>query len=171
MSARRAKRYWLVKSEPDVYSIDDLQRDGHTMWDGVRNYQARNLMRDDMQVGDGVLFYHSRVKPMCVAGTAKVTRAGYPDPTQFDPKSKYFDPKSSPEAPRWQLVDVRAIAPVGRFVSLKELREDPLLEDLELLRRGNRLSVQGVEETQWTHILDLAEVQLAAPQSERRKRP
>ena len=165
--------YWLLKSEPHVFSFDDLWSapGRRTPWDGIRNYQARNRMRDDMRVGDGVLYYHSSCPEPGVAGLAEVASEPYPDPTQFEPDSKYFDPKSTRENPRWQLVDVRATARVGRFVALKELREDPRLEGLELLRRGNRLSVQAVSRQQWTHILELAQVPAPSGQGGRRKRP
>ena len=151
--SKRATRYWLMKSEPDVYSFDDLRRDKTTPWDGVRNYQARNLMRDEMEVGDGVLFYHSNAKPPGVAGVAKVCRKAYPDPTQFDAKSKYHDPKSSPEDPRWMLVDIRAVKPLKRFVSLDELKGEPRLKDMGVIRRGNRLSVQPVTAAEWKRVL------------------
>jgi predicted RNA-binding protein with PUA-like domain len=138
-------RAWLVKSEPDVFGFEDLWRapERTTPWDGVRNYQARNYMRDAMRVGDVVLFYHSNATPPGVVGLAEVASAPYPDPSQFDPASPYFDPASTHEAPRWVLVDVRAVAPLPRLVPLDELRGDPVLAalDLPLLRRGNRLSV------------------------------
>ncbi len=138
-------RAWLVKSEPDAFGFDDLWRAPQrtTVWDGVRNYQARNFMRDDMRVGDVVLFYHSNATPPGVVGLAEVASAPYPDPSQFDPASPYFDPTSTREAPRWVSVDIRAVAPLPRLVPLDELREDPRLAalDLPLVRRGNRLSV------------------------------
>jgi len=141
-------RAWLVKSEPDVFSFDDLMRapGRTTRWDGVRNFQARNFMRDDMRVGDVVLFYHSNAAPPGVAGLAEVASEPYPDPTQFDPDSSYHDPSSERSAPRWWLVDVRAIAPLPRLVTLAELRADPVLAglDLPLLRRANRLSVMPI---------------------------
>jgi len=137
-------RYWLMKSEPDAYGIDDLERDGVGEWDGVRNYQARNFMRDDMRVGDQVLFYHSNAKPSGVAGLAEVTREGYPDFTSWDPDSKYYDPKSTPELPRWFMVDLRFVRRFPRLVPLAELREIDALADMPLLNRS-RLSVQPVE--------------------------
>lgn len=149
-------RHWLFKSEPDTYSIDDLQRDGRTMWDGIRNYTARNFMRDDMQIGDPVLFYHSSSKPPGVAGLARVASQPYADPTQFDPDSRYFDPKATPDAPRWQLVD---IAFVGRFdtqLPLADLKADPALDGMELTRKGSRLSIQPVSAEHYAHILGLA---------------
>ncbi len=142
------RRAWLVKSEPDVFGFDDLWRapERTTPWEGVRNYQARNYMRDEMRVGDVVVFYHSNATPPGVAGLAEVASAPYLDPSQFDPTSPYHDPKSTPEAPRWMLVDVRAVAALPRFIALDELRADPQLAalDLPLLRRGNRLSVMPV---------------------------
>ena len=136
--------YWLMKSEPHVYSWDDLNDDGETHWDGVRNYQARNIMRDDMALGDLVFFYHSNCKPPHVAGVARVCREGYPDFTAHDPGSKYFDAKSSPEKPRWIMVDIEPVAPIEPIVTLAELRGNPTLEGMPLLRRGQRLSVQPV---------------------------
>ena len=135
--------HWLMKSEPHVYSWDNLNDDGSTHWDGVRNYQARNIMRDQMAIGDLVLFYHSNCKPPHVAGVAKVSKEGYPDFTAQDPNSKYFDEKAPPENPRWIMVDIEAIKgmqPVG----LPELRANPSLEGMPLLQRGQRLSVQPV---------------------------
>ncbi len=149
-----AKRYWLFKSEPSVYSIDDLRddKDSTTHWDGVRNYTARNLLRDEIQKGDGVLFYHSSCAEPGAVGVATVTRAGYPDPTQFDPKAKYHDPKSKPDNPRWFVVDVTFDKAFKNPVTLKAMRETPGLEDMALLRRGNRLSVQPVTPAEWKII-------------------
>ncbi len=149
-------RHWLFKSEPDVYGIDDLARDGTTYWDGVRNYQARNLIRDEMQVGDRVLYYHSRVKPLGVVGIAEITRAGYPDPTQFEAGTKYFDPKATPERPRWFVVDVRFVEKFPRVVTRDELKADPALDGMMVIRRGARLSVQPVSPEHYAHIVDLA---------------
>jgi predicted RNA-binding protein with PUA-like domain len=141
-----AKRYWLVKSEPDVFSIDDLENAEKqtTMWEGVRNYQARNLMRDEMKKGDLVIFYHSNAKPPGAAGTATVTREAYPDPYQFDARSKYFDPASKEDDPRWFLVDVTFRSKFARLVSLDEIKAHPALGDMVLVKRS-RLSVQPVE--------------------------
>lgn len=139
-----AKRYWLMKSEPNTYSIDDLARDGRTTWEGVRNYQARNFMRDDMRVGDEVLFYHSSAKPPGVAGLARVVREGYPDPTARDPSSDYYDPKASDEDPRWFMVDIEFVEKLPRFIPLAELNETAGLEEM-LVNRKSRLSVQPVE--------------------------
>ena len=137
--------HWLMKSEPHAYSWEQLVEDGSTHWDGVRNYQARNLMRDDMSVGDLVLFYHSNCKPPHIAGVARVSKEAYPDFTAQDPSSKYFDPKATAENPRWVMVDIEAVSKLGP-VSLPELRANPSLEDMPLLRRGQRLSVQPVSE-------------------------
>jgi len=136
--------FWLMKSEPHVYPWEQLMEDGETHWDGVRNYQARNIMRDDMKIGDLVLFYHSNCKPPHVAGVARVCREAYPDFTALDPKSKYFDPKSSPDNPRWVMVDIEALQGLPEIVSLGEMRENAGLEGMSLLQRGQRLSVQPV---------------------------
>lgn len=140
---RMAKRYWLMKSEEEVYSIRDLERDGNTHWEGVRNYEARNLMRDQMKVGDGVLFYHSNAKPPGVAGLARVARTGYPDHFAFEKKNKYFDPKSDPENPRWIMVDVAFVEAFNEVLSLEEIRATPELGEMALVKRA-RLSVQPV---------------------------
>ena len=150
-------RTWLMKSEPDVYSYEDLEREGRTLWDGIRNYQARNFMRDEMRVGDRVLFYHSNCEPPGVAGIAQVASEPYPDPTQFDPKSKYFDEKSSEENPRWMLVDVTPVRALPRLVSLAEMREEARLADLPLLRKGNRLSIMPVENADADRIIAMAD--------------
>lgn len=150
-----ATRYWLMKSEPNVFSFDDLHRAAKqtTAWDGVRNYQARNLLRDEMQVGDGVLFYHSRVEPMAVVGLAKVVRTGYPDPTQFNAKHKYFDGDSNPDKPRWYVVDIQYHKAFKRPVTLQAMRGMAGLEDMVLLRKGSRLSVQPVAASEWKIIV------------------
>jgi predicted RNA-binding protein with PUA-like domain len=147
--------YWLMKSEPDAFSIDDLARVGTEPWSGVRNYQARNFMRDGMAVGDGVLFYHSSCAEPGVVGVAEVASPAYPDPTQFDRKSPYFDPKATREEPRWMLVDVRFVRKLKRTITLAELREAPRLEGLGLLQRGSRLSVMPVTRGQWSALLAL----------------
>jgi predicted RNA-binding protein with PUA-like domain len=149
--------YWLMKSEPDVYSIDDLERDGREMWDSIRNYQARNMMRDDMRIGDKVFFYHSNCKEPAVVGVSTVASKPYPDPTQFDPESKYFDPKSDQENPRWMLVDVEFVSKLKRPVTLAEIKANPELEDMILTRRGNRLSIMPVDKKHWDTILRLAQ--------------
>ena len=148
-------KYWLMKSEPDTFSIDDLKRKKHEAWDGVRNYQARTFMRDEMRVGDGVFFYHSNCAEPGIAGIAEVASDAYPDPTQFDPKSKYFDPASSRDNPRWMLVDVKYVKKLKRVVTLDELKQHPKLEGMTLLRKGNRLSVMPVDAAEWKYILGL----------------
>ena len=152
-----AVRYWLFKSEPEVFSIDHLARAPKqtTFWNGVRNYQARNLLRDDVQTGDGVLFYHSNADPPAAAGIAEVSRGGYPDKTQFDPKSEYYDPNATPDAPRWYMVDIRFTEKFVRPVPLDELRGVAALRDMVLLRRGSRLSVQPVTPDEWKTIVAL----------------
>jgi len=149
-----AKRYWLMKSEPDVYSVNDLERDGSTQWDGVRNYKARNNMRS-MAVGDEVLFYHSNANPPGVVGLARVCRQAYPDPSQFDPASKYFDPKSAEDDPRWDMVDVEFVAKAGRTVTLPEIKAEAALSEMELVRYG-RLSVQAVTKSEFERVKRMA---------------
>lgn len=152
---REAPHYWLMKSEPSEVSVDDaLAAPGATVpWTGVRNYQARNFMRDGMRVGDGVLFYHSSCAEPGIVGLARVASTAYPDPTQFDPASPYFDPKATPEAPRWQLVDVQVLNKT-RNLTLAELRASADLQDLVLLKKGSRLSITPVEPKHWRVILD-----------------
>lgn len=149
------RRFWLFKSEPEVFSFDDLvrARGGRTAWDGVRNYQARNFLRDDVRVGDGVLFYHSNAEPPAVAGTAVVVGAGRPDPTQFDPGSDHHDPGADPASPRWFLVDLAADERFPVPVDLPRLKGEKGLEGMELLRRGSRLSIQPVTPAQWKIVL------------------
>jgi len=148
--------YWLMKSEPDVFGIADLERVGVEPWDGVRNYQARNFMRDGMAIGDPILFYHSNCKPPGIVGIAEVASAPYPDPTQFEPESKYYDPKSDPEHPRWQLVDVRFVRKLERMIPLDEIkRHADALDGLPLIRKGNRLSVMPVAAEHWDCLLGL----------------
>jgi predicted RNA-binding protein with PUA-like domain len=144
------KRYWLMKSEPETYSIDDLERDGSTAWEGVRNFKARNNLKA-MELGDEVLFYHSSANPPGVAGIARVSRTAYPDPSQFDRKSDYHDPKSDPEKPKWYLVDVEFVAKAKTLVSLQAIREDAALADMELVRYG-RLSVQSVTKPEFDRV-------------------
>lgn len=151
-----ARQYWLMKSEPDEFSIDDLARVGTEPWTGVRNYQARNFMWKQMRVGDGVFFYHSNAAVPGIHGLARVASTPYPDPTQFEPDSDYFDPKSRREEPRWWLVDVGFERKLARAISLDELRGHAgALDDFPLLRRGNRLSVLPVTAAQWKYILTL----------------
>ena len=149
--------HWLMKSEPDVFGIEDLvKRPGKTEpWDGVRNYQARNMMRDDMKKGDLAFLYHSNCKDPGIAGIMKIVREGYPDHTAFDAKQKYFDPKSDPENPRWYMVDVRHVRTLKRIITLTELKTHEELSELLLLRRGNRLSVMPISKTHWDFILSL----------------
>lgn len=147
-------RCWLMKSEPDVYSIEDLARDGSTSWEGVRNYQARNLMRE-MQVGDRVLFYHSNASPPGVAGLARVAREAYPDRFSWEPGHKYHDPKSTPEDPRWWMVDIEYVDTLPRFVSLDELKAAPELEDMVVTKRS-RLSVQPATEEEYEVVVRLS---------------
>ncbi|MCH7980004.1 MAG: EVE domain-containing protein [Proteobacteria bacterium] len=146
---------WLMKSEPDVYSIDDLKRDRREPWDSIRNYQARNMMRDDMRIGDKIFFYHSNCKDIGIVGIMKVASKPYADSTQFDPKSNYFDPKSSTDNPRWQLVDVAFVRKFKRTIKLTELKAQPGLEDMILVRKGNRLSIMPVSDEHWELILGL----------------
>lgn len=147
--------HWLMKSEPDAYSIDDLERDRREPWDGIRNYQARNMMRDDMRVGDEIFFYHSSCKEPGIVGIARVASEPYPDPTQFDPESRYFDPKSDPDDPRWCLVDVEFVRRLARTITLTELKDQPKLDGLLVARRGNRLSIMPVSSAHWARILEL----------------
>jgi predicted RNA-binding protein with PUA-like domain len=147
--------HWLMKSEPEAFSIDDLARKGREPWDGVRNYQARNFMRDGMRVGDGVFFYHSNCAVPGIVGIAEVASDAYPDPSQFDPKSKYFDPASSRDQPRWSLVDVKFVRRLKRTIALDELKTHPELASMPLLRKGNRLSVMPVEAAHWHFIIGL----------------
>ena len=147
--------YWLMKSEPDAYSIDDLERDGREMWDGIRNYQARNMMRDDMAIGDEVFFYHSNCKEPAIVGISRVVSKPYPDPTQFDPDSNYYDPKSDPDDPRWCLVDVEFVRKLERPITLAELKAQAGLDGFVLTRRGNRLSIMPVSDEHWNLIQNL----------------
>jgi len=160
MPARKSTsstRYWLVKSEPETFSWDDLWKLPRrtTSWDGVRNYQARNLLRE-MKEGDQVFFYHSSTDPVAIIGICEVVREGHPDHTQFDPRSDHYDPKSDPDDPRWYMVDLRAIEPLPRPVTLAELRGAKGLEHMALLQKGSRLSVQTVTAAEWKTVLELA---------------
>jgi predicted RNA-binding protein with PUA-like domain len=147
--------HWLMKSEPDTFSIDDLKKRGREPWDGVRNYQARNYMRDGMRVGDGVFFYHSNCAEPGIVGLAEVASDAYPDPSQFNPKSDYFDPGASRDNPRWLLVDVAFVRKFKRTITLKELQALPALAEMPLVRKGNRLSVLPVTAAEWKTILAL----------------
>ena len=150
----REVRYWLLKSEPTEFSWDDLWTSPRRTagWDGVRNYQARNFMRDGMSVGDGILFYHSNGNPPGVMGVAEVARAAYPDPTAFDPGHGHFDPKSDAALPTWVMVDIRAVEPLAQPVTLPAMRQTPALAGMALLQKGSRLSVQPVRPEEWAII-------------------
>jgi predicted RNA-binding protein with PUA-like domain len=152
-------KYWLMKSEPEEFSIDDLKKRPKQTehWDGVRNYQARNFMRDEMKKGDQVFFYHSNCDEPGIVGIASVVREGYPDFTAWDPKDKHYDPKTDPDNPRWIMVDIKYVQKFKHTVSLKTLKETPALKDMKLVQRGNRLSVMPVTKKEWDTILKLAE--------------
>ena len=151
------QKYWLFKSEPNAYSFSNLlQESGQTAeWDGVRNYQARNFIRDDMKVGDSILFYHSSTGSPAVVGTARVVREAYPDDTAWDPKSIHFDPKSTPDNPIWYMVDVRAEKEFSRQVTLSEIKQTPKLQNMMLVRRGVRLSILPISKDEWEEIISL----------------
>jgi predicted RNA-binding protein with PUA-like domain len=151
----RAKRYWLLKCEPEAYTIDDLERDGEATWEGVRNFQARNTMRDDMKVGDGVLFYASNAEPSGVTGVAEVSREGYPDPYAFQKGHKYFDPKSDLDNPTWYMVDIRFVEKFPQIVPLAELKATKGLEKMVVTQKGSRLSVQPVTSKEHEIVLKL----------------
>lgn len=155
----RGRRFWLMKSEPEAFSIEDLRRakDRTTCWDGVRNYQARNLLRDEIKTGDGVLYYHSNAKPPGIAGEAVVVRDGYPDFTAFDPEDPHYDPKSDAGRPTWYMVDVRFVRACKALISLDRLKPIPALESMLVVRRGMRLSVQPVTEREWAVVTALPE--------------
>jgi len=154
---KRARQYWLVKSEPDCFSFDDLLRSAGktTCWDGVRNYQARNFMRDGMKRGDLVFFYHSGAEPPSIVGVAEVVREAYPDHTAFDPQQEHYDPKSREDSPTWIMVDIRAVERLSRPLSLADLRGVPGLERMALLQKGSRLSVQPVSAAEWEIVYEL----------------
>ncbi len=155
-----ARQYWLFKSEPEAYSITDLSRERTktTFWDGVRNYQARNLLRDTIKLGDRVLFYHSNADPLQIVGTAEVVRTGYPDHTAFDPQDHHYDPKSKTDQPTWFMVDVRLLQVFSKPVTRDELKACAELGDMMVLRRGARLSIQPVTAVEWQAVHRLAEV-------------
>jgi predicted RNA-binding protein with PUA-like domain len=146
-----------MKSEPDAFGIDDLVAKPNQTehWDGVRNYQARNMMRDDMKLGDQVFFYHSSCKEIGVVGVMEVAAESYPDHTAFDSRSKYYDPKSSEEKPRWFMIDVKFVRKFSRTITLAEIKANPLLEDMRLIKKGNRLSINPVTRGEWEAILDM----------------
>jgi predicted RNA-binding protein with PUA-like domain len=149
---KQQKQFWLMKSEPDVYSFERLQKDGSTLWSGVRNYQARNFMMQQMELGDEVLFYHSSTEPPGITGLARVSKKAVPDPTQFDKKSEYYDAKATKEKPIWYCVEVQPVASLKNYVSLESLRQDSKLKELLVLKRGQRLSIQPVTEKDFQHI-------------------
>ena len=151
------RRYWLFKSEPTAYSFADLlnEPDRTAEWDGVRNYQVRNFMRDDMKVGDGVLFYHSSAKPLAVIGTALIVGEAYPDSTAWDPAEKHYDPKSTPDNFIWLMVDIQAEKEFARPVTLDEIKQSPKLQDMLLVRRGMRLSIQPVTQEEWDEVVSM----------------
>jgi len=152
-----AKKYWLVKSEPDVFSIEDLKKskDQTTCWDGVRNYQARNFLRDGMKKGDYVLFYYSSTDPNSVVGFCEVVKEGYADPTQFDPENKHFFPSADPQKPIWYMVDIKFVREFKTPVSLQEIKNNPKLKNMRLIQRGNRLSVMPVEKAEFDEIVNM----------------
>jgi predicted RNA-binding protein with PUA-like domain len=151
------RQYWLFKSEPTNYSFQDLlgEEDKTAEWDGVRNYQVRNFMRDDMKAGDGVLFYHSSAKPTAVVGTATIVKEAYPDSTAWEPGAKYYDPKSNPADPTWLMVDIQADQAFNRPVTLQEIKQNPNLQGMMLVKRGVRLSIQPIAKEDWDEIVGL----------------
>lgn len=153
-----AKKHWLMKSEPDVYSIQHLKKDGTTLWTGVRNYQARNFMMKDMQVGDVVVFYHSNAEPPGIAGLGRISKAAVPDPSQFDKKSEYFDPKATKEKPNWYCVEVQFQSVFKNYISLDQLRSEKSLASLLVLKKGQRLSIQPVTDQEFKIIQQLGDV-------------
>lgn len=152
---KRGMRLWLMKSEPYVYSIDDLERDGTQCWDGVRNYQARNFMRE-MAKGDLAIFYHSSAQPPGAAGVCRICREAYPDHTQFDEKSEYYDEKSTRNDPRWWMVDVEFVEKFAQLVPLRAMKQDKLLQGMRVAQKGSRLSVQPVNRAHFEHVLSMA---------------
>lgn len=161
-SPRSPSAYWLFKSEPESFSFADLMAspERSTGWDGVRNFQARNFLRDAVKVGDGVLFYHSNADPPSIAGVAVVTRAGHPDPTAFDPSASHFDLKSDPAQPTWYQVTIQGLQAISPPLGLPKLRDVAGLEGMELLRKGSRLSVQPVSPAHWRLILKMAGIKV-----------
>lgn len=153
-------KYWLIKSEPDVFGIEDLEKVGREPWDGIRNYQARNFMRDGMEVGDLAIFYHSNAKPPGAVGIARVASDVYPDPSQFDSKSKYHDPKSNPDEPRWLLRDFEFVLKFPQMVSLEELKAEAALEGMMVTQRGTRLSITPVEAKHFKKVCKMAGVKV-----------
>ena len=147
--------YWLFKSEPDCYGIDDLKREGTGMWEGCRNYQVRNWLRDAMKPGDQAFFYHSNVEPVGIVGVMAIVSDAYPDPTQFDPKSEYFDPKATPENPRWVVRDVKFVRKLQRVVTLSEIKNTPGLAGMAVAKKGQMFSITPVTEAEWNQVLSL----------------
>jgi predicted RNA-binding protein with PUA-like domain len=147
--------FWLMKNEPEDYSIEDLEHEGKTLWDGCRNYQVRNMIRDEMQIGDLAIFYHSNAKPSGPAGVMEICSETYADPTQWDPEDKHYDPKSPKENPRWYVRDVKFVEKFKRVVPIKELRETEGLKNLKILARGNRLSVTPITEDEYEILVKL----------------
>lgn len=150
-------KYWLIKSEPEVFSIDDLAKakNQKTFWDGVRNYQARNFMRDEMKIGDQVIFYHSNSEPPGAAGICEVVKEGYPDFTAFDPDDLHYDPKSKKDSPTWIMIDVKFIKKFDKFVPISQIRENKILQKIQLLQRGNRLSVMPLTRTEFDELMKM----------------
>lgn len=148
-------KFWLMKSEPDVFSIDDLKKNKTTLWEGVRNYQARNFMMNDMQVGDAVLFYHSSSDPSGVAGVAVISKAAIPDPTQFDKKSEYFEPKATKDKPIWFCTEVKFVTKFANFIPLEQIKKDKKLAGMMVIQKGSRLSIQPVEQKDFEYIHSL----------------
>lgn len=157
-----AKKYWLVKSEPSCFSIDDLAKckNKTTYWDGVRNYQARNFMRDEMKLGDYVLFYHSNAKPNAIVGVCKIVKEGYTDFTAFDPEDEHYDPKSKPESPAWIMVDIKLIKKFKSQVALSDIKENSKLQEMRLVQRGNRLSVMPVNKKEFDTIIKMGGISI-----------
>jgi len=149
-------KYWLFKSEPNSYSIDDLKKDKKTHWDGIRNYQARNFIRDEMKKGDLVLFYHSNAEPNAVVGVCEIVKEAYPDHTAFDPDSKYYDPKSKKDNPAWMMIDLKYKKKFKNPVELSTIKDNPKLKDMRLVQRGNRLSVFPIEKKEFNEILKMS---------------
>ena len=148
-------QYWLMKSEPDVYGLDDLKKEKTDHWDGIRNYQARNFMRDQMSKGDLAFFYHSNCEEPGIVGIMAIHKPAYPDFTAFDPKEKYYDPKSDPAKPRWYMVEVKYMRKLKRPIPLSELKTHKALQDMRLLQKGNRLSILPIKKKEWDYILKL----------------
>ncbi len=157
-----SKKYWLLKSDATVFSIDDLEKckNKTTYWDGVRNYQARNFLRDDMKIGDQILFYHSNSEPNEIVGVCEVVKEGYPDFTAFDPNDIHYDPKSKKENPTWIMVDIKLLKKFKKGISLEEIKKNELLSNMRLVQRGNRLSVMPVEKKEFDEILKMIEISL-----------